>query len=241
MDTKFNVIGEIARNLLFQSNKKKFQIKNYMDIYLNLKSIREQMKTSNISINNSNSSWDKNKKTINKNEKNENLQIILKSFDLNDISKENIFILITNGPYLLFRIIFKILDDILEKDNHDNILDDLEKEINIQNDILSQMTESKKNIKEKVFHLYNIFKDLRENNVNHWVLYIGSNTENMKDLEFFQNREIIQNKEKNEQFTENINEFKEIIKIKKGIRNMLKIKNDLEDCYSSFAKNVYNK
>jgi len=241
MDTKFNVIGEIARNLLFQTNKKKFQIKNYINIYLNLKSIREQMKTSNININNSNSSCDKNKEIIKKNEKDKNLQIILKSFDLNDISKENIFILITNGPYLLFRIIFKILDDILDKDNQDNILDDLEKEINTQNDILSQLTESKKNIKEKVFHLYNIFKDLRKNNINHCVLYIGSNSENMKDDEFFQNREILQNKEKNEQFTENIKEFKEIIKIKKGIRNMLKIKNDLEDCYSSFAKNMYNK
>ena len=233
MDTKFNVIGEIARNLLFQSNKIKFQIKNYIDIYLSLKSIREQMNTSNNSINDSNNNCD--------NEKDKNIQEILKSYDLNDTSKENIFILITNGPYLLFRIIFKILDDLLKTNNHDNILDDIEKQINTQNDILSQLTESKKNIKEEVFHLYNIFKDLRENNVNHCVLYIGSNSENMKDDEFFQNQEIIKNKEKNEQFTENINEFEEIIKIKNGIRNVLKIKNDFEDCYSSFAKNVYNK
>ena len=246
IDTKFNVIGEIARNLLFQSNKKKFQIKNYIDIYLNFKSIREQMIISNISNNDNNNNWDKNKITIkkkvkNENEKEKNKQIILKSFDLKDISNENIFILITNGPYLLFRIIFKILDELLKTDNHYNINDDIEKEINTQNDILSQLTESKRNIKEKVSHLYQIFKDLRKNKVNHCVLYIGTNSENIKDDEFFQNREIIKNKEKIEEFSENINEFKEIIKIKKGIRNMLKIKNEFEECYSSFAKNIYDK
>jgi hypothetical protein len=49
---KFNIIGEIARNLIYQSDKKKSQINNYLDIFNKFKIIREKMNKKNKEDNN---------------------------------------------------------------------------------------------------------------------------------------------------------------------------------------------
>ena len=262
---KFNIIGEIARNLIYQSDKKKSQINNYLDIFKKFKIIRENInkkskEDNNIFGNNDNS--EKND-TDNKNvhdysesqndeiitfekkegyekiDKNQNLQKILNSFNIKDISKENIFLIITNGPYLLFKIIFEILEKVL-KDENQNIYD-IENKIEEHNDILTKLCESKRNLKEKVKNLYSLFKDLRKENINHCVLYIGTNSENLKDTDFFKMNSIITNSENKEELKENINEFTDIIRLKNGIIDMLKIKNEIDNKFESFANNVYQK
>ena len=220
-------------------------INNYLDIFKKFKIIRENInkkskEDNNIFGNNDNS--EKND-TDNKNvhdysesqndeiitfekkegyekiDKNQNLQKILNSFNIKDISKENIFLIITNGPYLLFKIIFEILEKVL-KDENQNIYD-IENKIEEHNDILTKLCESKRNLKEKVKNLYSLFKDLRKENINHCVLYIGTNSENLKDTDFFQINSIINNSENIEELKENINEFTDIINLKNEIRNIL--------------------
>ena len=192
-DTKFNVVGEIERNLINQSNKKLHQVLNYINIlkYLNL--IREintrlngsdkiilsedKLKALNKDINFEQDSKDLEKSISSK----KDLEGILKSFYLKDISNNNIFLLITNGPYLLFRIIFNILNEILsaQKDIFDKQY--VENKIQEYNNILTKLTESNKSIFKKIEDLYNLFSNLRKNNINHCVLYIGTNSENMKN------------------------------------------------------------
>ncbi len=262
---KFNIIGEIARNLIYQSDKKKSQINNYLDIFKKFKIIRENInkkskEDNNIFGNNDNS--EKND-TDNKNvhdysesqndeiitfekkegyekiDKNQNLQKILNSFNIKDISKENIFLIITNGPYLLFKIIFEILEKVF-KDENQNI-NDVYNKIEEHNDILTKLCESKRNIKEKVKNLYSLFKDLREENINYCVLYIGTNSENLKDTDFFRMNSTITSSENKEELKENINEFTDIIRLKNGIINMLSIKNEIDDKFDLFTNNVYQK
>ena len=152
-------------------------------------------------------------------DKNQNLQNILNSFNIKDILKENIFLIITNGLYLLFKMIFETLEKVF-KDENSNI-DDVFNKIEIHNDILSKLNESKRNLKEKIKNLYSIFKDLRKENINHYVLYIRTNSENLKDTDFFQINSIINNSENIEELKENINEFTDIINLKNEISNIL--------------------
>ena len=136
----------------------------------------------------------------------------------------------------------------------------LEKKVNEHNDILSKLTESQKTIKKKIENLYNLFSDLRNKNINYCVLYIGTNSENLKDDEFFKIGSIISEKnyekkiekndrksiekknekifEEKEEFEENIKEFIEIMKIKTGIRNILNIKKEFDAKYELFGENV---
>jgi hypothetical protein len=52
---------------------------------------------------------------------------------------------------------------------------------------------------------------------------------------------IITNSENREELKENINEFTDIIRLKNGIIDMLKIKNEIDNKFESFANNVYQK
>ena len=49
---KLNIIGKIARNLIYQSDNKKSQINNYLDIFNKFKIIREKMNKKNKEDNN---------------------------------------------------------------------------------------------------------------------------------------------------------------------------------------------
>ena len=269
-DKKFNVIGEIVRNLIEQSDKERIQTLNYINIlhYLNLlrninnkfngldKDIINDLKDSEKDI-----SSGQDLKGLDKNlAYKQDLEDILKSLNLKDISKNNIFILITNGPYLLFRIIFDILNELFKNKKNNFDEEYLKEKVNEYNDILSKFTESQKTIKKKIENLYNLFSDLRNKNINHCVLYIGSNSENLKDDEFFKRGSIISEKnyekkieknerksiekknekifEEKEEFEENIKEFIEIMKIKTGIRNILNIKKEFDAKYELFGENV---
>ena len=106
-DKKFNVIGEIVRNLIEQSDKERIQTLNYINIlhYLNLlrninnkfngldKDIINDLKDSEKDISSGQDLKGLDKSLACK----QDLEDILKSFNLKDISKNNIFILITNG------------------------------------------------------------------------------------------------------------------------------------------------
>ena len=232
IEDKFNIIGVIAKNLIYQVGNKKFQASNYINIFHNLNLIREG--------------------DINK--QNSDLQSILKSFNIKDISKNNIFLFITSGPYLLFRIIFDILNELFKIEKEDFVFEDYIKEkINKHNNILSNLIETKKNIIKNVENLYHFFSDLRNRKINHCVLYIGTNSENLKDDEFFKIVSIINKKDnksvgqedknivEEKEFNENIKEFNEIINLKNGIRNILSIKDDFYTKFELFAENVNKK
>ena len=136
IEDKFHIMGVIAKNLIYQVGNKKFQASNYINIFHNLNLIREG--------------------DINK--QNSDLQSILKSFNLKDITKNNIFLFITICPYLLFRIIFDILKELFKIEKEDFVFEDYIKEkINKPNDILSKLIETKKNIIKNVENLYHFF------------------------------------------------------------------------------------
>ena len=98
---------------------------------------------------------------------------------MKDISKDNIFIILTNGPYLLFKIVFDITNELLKRNNFDDNY--LKQQIEKYETIFKNLTDSKKNIFEKIKNLYLIFLNLRKKNIHHCVMYLGTNSENLKD------------------------------------------------------------
>ena len=132
LDEKVNIIGEIARNLIYQSDNKKKQINNYTELIDKLKIIKNGNVKKNTNkpkdninidiksdetkdINDNNCLSEKSEKIIDKT--NIDLQNILNTFGLKDISKDNIFIILTNGSYLLFKIVFDTTNELLKRDD----------------------------------------------------------------------------------------------------------------------------
>ena len=251
LDEKVNIIAEIARNLIYQSDSKKKQINNYIELIDKLVIIKNNYikKNTNESKDNINTDIKVNeskdtKKNISLSEKvidktNINLQNILKTFELKDISKDNIFIILTNGSYLLFKIVFDIIHKLLEKDYFDG--DYLKEQIEKYDNIFKSLTDSKKNILEKIKNLYSIFLNLRKKNIYHCVMYLGTNSENLKDNDIFKNVELMKNDIKNKENPKDFNDFIVIKKLKNGIVNMLSIKDEFDEKYNYFINNINKK
>ena len=254
LDEKVNIIGEIARNLIYQPDNKKKQINNYTELIDKLKIIKNgnvkkdtNKPKDNINIdiksdetkdiNDNNCLSEKSEKIIDKT--NIDLQNILNTFGLKDISKDNIFIILTNGSYLLFKIVFDTTNELLKRDDFDGNY--LKKQIEKYDNILKSLTDSKKNIFEKIKNLYYIFRNLRKKNIHHCVMYLGTNSENLKDNDIFKNMESIKNDAKNKENSKDFCDFIVIKKLKDGIVNMLSIKDQLDEKYDLFIKNVNKK
>ena len=254
LNEKFNIIGEIARNLIYQSNSKKKQINNYIELIDKLNNIKNEniKKNTNESKNNNNNiikpnEFEESQNNISLSENSEkvidktniDLQKILKSFELKDISKDNIFIILTNGPYLLFKIVFDITNELLKRNNFDDNY--LKQQIEKYETIFKNLTDSKKNIFEKIKNLYIIFLNLRKKNIHHCVMYLGTNSENLKDDNIFKNVELIENNMKYKENSKEFYDFVVIKKLKNGIVNMLNIKDEFDEKYDLFIKNVNKK
>ena len=155
----------------FYCNKKK-QINNYTELIDKLKIIKngnvkkntnEPKDNININIksdetkdiNDNNCLSEKSEKIIDKT--NIDLQNILNTFGLKDISKDNIFIILTNGSYLLFKIVFDTTNELLKKDDFDENY--LKKQIEKYDNILKNLTDSKK-IYLKKLKIYIIFFEI---------------------------------------------------------------------------------
>ena len=254
LNEKFNIIGEIARNLIYQSNSKKKQINNYIELIDKLNIIKNEniKKNTNESKDNNNNiikpnEFEESQNNISLSENSEkvidktniDLQKILKSFELKDISKDNIFIILTNGPYLLFKIVFDITNELLKRNNFDDNY--LKQQIEKYETIFKNLTDSKKNIFEKIKNLYLIFLNLRKKNIHHCVMYLGTNSENLKDDNIFKNVELIENNMKYKENSKEFYDFVVIKKLKNGIANMLSIKDEFDEKYDLFIKNVNKK
>jgi len=251
LDEKVNIIGEIVRNLIYQSDNKKKQMNNYIELIDKLNNIKNGNIKKNINKSKDNNNIDIKIKDIQENisisEESEtfidrvniDLQNILKTFGLKDISKDNIFIILTKGPYLLFKIVFDIINELLKSDNFDDNY--LKQQIEKYDNIFKNLSDSKKNIFEKIKNLYCIFLNLRKKTIHHCVMYLGTNSENLKDNEIYKNVELIKNDVKNKENSKDFCDFIVIKKLKNGIANMLSIKDEFDDKYNLFIGGLNKK
>jgi len=251
LDEKVNIIGEIVRNLIYQSDNKKKQMNNYIELIDKLNNIKNGNIKKNINKSKDNINIDIKIKDIQENisisEESEtfidrvniDLQNILKTFGLKDISKDNIFIILTKGPYLLFKIVFDIINELLKSDNFDDNY--LKQQIEKYDNIFKNLSDSKKNIFEKIKNLYCIFLNLRKKTIHHCVMYLGTNSENLKDNEIYKNVELIKNDVKNKENSKDFCDFIVIKKLKNGIANMLSIKDEFDDKYNLFIGGLNKK
>ena len=246
LDEKVNIIGEIVRNLIYQSDNKKKQMNNYIELIDKLNNIKKNINKSKDNINidikikdiQENISISEESETF-IDRVNIDLQNILKTFGLKDISKDNIFIILTKGPYLLFKIVFDIINELLKSDNFDDNY--LKQQIEKYDNIFKNLSDSKKNIFEKIKNLYCIFLNLRKKTIHHCVMYLGTNSENLKDNEIYKNVELIKNDVKNKENSKDFCDFIVIKKLKNGIANMLSIKDEFDDKYNLFIGGLNKK
>ena len=239
---EINIIGECSRDLIIQAEHKYEQAHNYIKIFNGLEILKSVfLDKDNLNPNNSN------KEEINK---------LINSFDLQDISLNNIFMIISNGSYLLFKFTFSLIDKLLKKDMNKIDLELLGKEINDNKEDLEDLLEGKIYIYPKLIQiLYKFFKELRNNNIRHFIMYVGNKSENIVDLylskkkdkkPLFKTNENNDNKcsnnkknlHKENKNDEEMSELENIIELRKSIKNILDTKKKFDRYFELFSKNL---
>ena len=156
---KFNIIGEIAHDLINNSKNKLKQENSYIFIFKILEKIRT--------------------KIINFNDLDKRYIEAIESLLINDIYKENIFIFFTNGSFFLLKFAIEMLSKIFKNNINDEkvIKDEINKTI-INNNEFENFIDFPINIEEKIYQFYIIFKNLRDNKIRHCLFYIGEENGN---------------------------------------------------------------
>ena len=156
---KVNLISEICINLINSSEKKLNQLKKYISII----KIFEKLRKENLLL------------------FNENNKLIIDSFLIN-VSNENIFLFITDGSYLVFRLVVDIVSTILEEDTN---LTEIEITNKIKNETqkkidktIMQSIGDKSSFDTNIYNIYTMFHNLRKNKIRHCLIYVGVKDEN---------------------------------------------------------------
>ena len=170
----------------------------------------------------------------------ENSKEALNTLLIKDYTKESIFILITNGPFFTFKFINEVLSEIFKEQDE---LDNLDVKLFINKKILdlkktNYFIKIDKYIKtedlvKRIYVLYNIFNNLRKENIKHCLIYIGEENSNKNEeniLSFKKYISAINNNQKN---------IDEIL-IKAKIENIIKALNPIKTNFCQILVNYGN-
>ena len=218
-NNKVNIVSEISKDLINSAPKKYKQEEKYINILKAFTKIR----TNNILA-----------------VTNEEYKKIIDSF-LIDPDHENIFIFITNGSYFLLKFAVEKIEEIfnntkLSQKSSQDIRNFIDKEINGEkkkgeSSIYYNCINNINNLTDKLFTFYQIFYDLRKNNIKHCLFYIGeeSGTE-------YEDGILKICKEKESEIIKN--DISTTFKIKKLISDLSKINLNFENIIKDFEKKV---
>jgi len=221
VDSKVNIISEICRSKIFQSQRELTQEK----IYLNILKILEGLRNKNI------------------NPIKEKYKGLFESLMIDNINNDNIFILITDGSYILLKIAFEIVNDILKiKKNEDENENDtrslIKNEIEAKKNTINNIIGNKFNYLENlIYNFYQILNSLRKNNIRHCILYLGEETGNEYEeamLLFSKNSLNINKTDNDEDIIINYN-------MKKYIKELISLRGELINQLKIYGEKLYKK
>ena len=221
VDSKVNIISEICRSKIFQSQRELTQEK----IYLNILKILEGLRNKNI------------------NPIKEKYKGLFESLMIDNINNDNIFILITDGSYILLKIAFEIVNDILKiKKNEDENENDtrslIKNEIEAKKNTINNIIGNKFNYLENlIYNFYQILNSLRKNNIRHCILYLGEETGNEyeESMLLFSKNLLNSNKTYNdEDIIINYN-------MKKYIKELISLRGELTKQLKIYGEKLYEK
>ena len=160
INQKINVISEISRDIIKEISKKINKEEKYIHIIKAFNKFRIEEILAII---------------------NDEYKKIIDSF-LIEIDNENIFIIITNGSYLLLQFALKLITSIFEKYKRSDISDkeikkfikiEIEKEAkNKEFSLIYNIIQNISDISEKLFTFYKIIYNLNINNIKYCIFYI---------------------------------------------------------------------
>ena len=167
--TKINFVGEISRNFIIQINNKSAKLKTYFACFKILEKLNEQ---------NCNLCED---------EKN----YIFKCFNLQKNKNMNIFVIITDGSYLVLRFVIETILTIkknnllIEKDIYKYINGEIDKNKNLLNYLMSNKFN---NLSYLIYKTYEALKYLDDKNIRYCIFYMGDKDENRFE-DFYKEKE----------------------------------------------------
>ena len=218
-NNKVNIVSEISKDLI-NSAPKKYKLE---EKYINVLKAFTKIRTNEILA-----------------VTNEEYKKIIDSF-LIEPDNENIFIFITNGSYFLLKFAVEKIEEIfnntkLSQKSSQDIRNFIDKEINGEkkkgeSSIYYNCINNINNLTDKLFTFYQIFYDLRKNNIKHCLFYIGeeSGTE-------YEDGILKICKEKKSEIIKN--DISATFKIKKLISDLSKINLNFENIIKDFEKKV---
>lgn len=228
-EKEVNIIGECVTNLIFQANNKYEQSKIYIKIFNGL----EAMKLAILN------------KKVSEEERNI-MKSIINDIKINDNSLNNIFMIITNGSYLLITFTFNLVERLINKNNKE--LDEklMNEEIEQNKECLEHFLGHKMvYYPQLIVFIYKLFNDLRENSIKFFIMYINDKSENILDIYYSKNKnklsfwKLIDKKNynfiniNNENILlgkkeENENDLEDIFNLRNEIKNILDIKRQFD-------------
>ena len=119
------------------------------------------------------------------------IKSIFNEIKLHHILLNNIFMIITKGSYLLITLTFNLIEKLINKNNKS--LDEklLNEEIKQNKECLEHFLGDKiANYPSLVKNLYDLFKDLRENNIKFFIMYINDKSEDILDIYYGKKKSI---------------------------------------------------
>ena len=167
--TKINFIGEISRNFIIQISNKSAQLKTYYATFKILEILNEQ------------------NCDLSEEEKN----YIFKCFNLQKNHNMNIFVIITDGSYMVLRFVIKTILKIKENNLtiEKDILQFINKEIDRNKNLLNYLMSNKFKILDKLIYKTNeALKYLDNKKIRYCILFLGDKEEN-KFEEFYKEKE----------------------------------------------------
>ena len=208
-DKKINIIGEISRNFIGQIKEKARQIKIYNIIFKIIEYLKSEQNT-------------------------KNKQYILSKLNLEDINNDYLFLIITDGSYVVLNFVINLIKKIKEKkfECQKYIKEYIQKETEKNKLILEILADGKyRFLNDLIYETYETILFLDESKIKYGILFIGDNDGN--EIELFYK----QIKEKQKKI--NINFIKKIKGLINGLiyqRNELTQK--LEDMTKSYYKDI---
>ena len=226
-DSKINIISEICRSIIFQAQRKLAQEK----IYLTILKILEGLRNKNI------------------NPTKGKYKGLFESLMIDNFNNENIFILITDGSYILLKISFEIVNNILKIKKNENVKQNedenenearslIKKEIEVKKKTINNIIGNKlKYLENLIYNFYQILDNLRKNNIRHCIFYLGEETGNEYEdamLLFSKNLLNINKTYNDEDIIINFN-------LKKNINELISIRGELIQELKNYVAKLYKK
>jgi len=224
-EEKLNIISEIVHDIFKNGITRLKQENKY--IYL-IKILNEIRKNQNLPIFND-----------------ENIKVELNALNIEDYTKESIFILITNGSFFTFKFTIDILSEIFKKQDESDNLDVkifINKKIsdlnNTNNFIKIEKDFEAEDLINRIYEIYNIFKNLRKENIKHCLMYIGEENSKKNEESILSFKKYISENNNNQK---NLDDILFKTQIEKIIKELKPIQNNFFEILVNYGNIIINK